>query len=128
MTDWLSPEARRRLDAERERKTAEQVAGLDLFMPRDNGTPTSKAAAEYVAPHCRGMRRRVLEVLVAYGPMTREEIAEASGMKKDSVNGRSFECVRAGWVREDGERDGQAVLKITEAGLAALHHEQQEAA
>lgn len=128
MTDWLSPATRARLDAERQRKAAAQVADLELFRPLDNGTATSKAAAEHVAPHCRGMRRRVLEALAERGGLTREEIVAVTGIKENSTNGRSREVLDAGWAVEDGVRDGRAVLKITEAGLAALHHEQQEEA
>lgn len=128
MTTWLSPDTQARLDAERQRKVADQVADLELFRPLDNGTPTSRQAADRVAPYCRGQRRRVLEVLAGAKGLTREEIALAGDMKKDSVNGRSAEILKAGWAREEGERDGQAILTITATGLSALQHYDQEAA
>ena len=127
MTDFLTDDTKRRLAEERDRKAREQAMDLALFRPLHNGTPTSKAAAERVQPTAGGKRRAVLVALM-FAPkgLTRLELVAETGFLRDTVNPRASECLAKGWVREEGERDGQKVLHITAAGLAVLG--QQEAA
>lgn len=127
MTDFLSPETKALLDAEKARKAREQAMDTALFRPLHNGTPTSKAAAERVQPTAGGKRRAVLVALM-FAPkgLTRLELVAETGFLRDTVNPRVAELLKAGWATEEGERDGQKVLHITAAGLAVL--DTQEAA
>lgn len=128
MTDFLSPETKALLDAEKARKAREQAMDTALFRPiLHNGTPTSKAAAERVQPTAGGKRRAVLVALM-FAPkgLTRLELVAETGMLENTCNARCAEVLKAGWAREDGERDGRKVVHITAAGLAVL--DKQEAA
>ena len=70
---------------------------------------------ERVAPHLSGLRGMVYAGIVAHGPISRERLAETLGIKKDTVNGRCAELLRAKLVRIAGyERDtGCGLLAVT---------------
>lgn len=118
---WLSNAALQRRAAERRRQAEEQANDLPIFKsPPHNGTATSKAAADRIAPKAGTMRARVLEAIrLAPNGLTRAEVVARVGIKENSVNGRCSELLGAGLVREDGQRDGRAVLHAVDLEAAA---------
>ena len=92
----------------------------DLFAPTPpphNGTETSKAAAKKVAPHVSAMRAQVYDAICMAGPAgaTRSDIANNTGIKKDTVNARVSELLTRGLVKQIGKRDGEGLLYPTGA-------------
>jgi Tfp pilus assembly protein PilE len=81
--------------------------------PPHNGTDTSKAAAREVL-HTFSARRDRLVAALADRPagMTRNELALATGMPKDSVNSAANSCVKLTMLVEDSAwtRDGKKIL------------------
>jgi hypothetical protein len=89
----------------------------------DNGTATSKAAAERARPAAETDRLAIFECLVLNPQgLTRLEIHERTGIKENTVNGRANDLVRAGMAVEHGVRDGRKVL------FHALHAPQRQGA
>lgn len=88
---------------------------LPLF-PQDNGTPTSRKAAERVAPHTPTQRQRIVQAIQEHGPMTRLEIARITGLAENSVNGRCSPSELCHPLHPQlkgvGERDGREVLGL----------------
>ena len=58
--------------------------------------------------------RRILDAL-ATGGMTRKELAEATGLQRDSVNGRVAELRDQGRVYTEGRRGGESIVHRREA-------------
>lgn len=115
-----------------------------------NGTQTSKAAAEYIAPRVKGQKLDILKALndrryrVAVGEitafhapgrrvapgMTRQEIEDETGHRLSSICARLSEAntglIPMGLVEERGTRKSpgsgcqQAICHITERGRAVL--------
>lgn len=106
----------------------------DLFdpPPSERSSTTSVAAAAAKTPLSAGQQRRnVMRVLVIFGALTREQIAEELGLSGDSVRPRVWELMRHDppLVRENGERptvSGRmaAVLEPTFAGRVWLAESQ----
>jgi len=82
-------------------------------LPPHNGTETSKAAAREVL-HTFSARRDRLVAALEDRPagMTRNELALATGMPKDSVNSAANSCVKLTMLVEDNAwvRDGKKIL------------------
>ena len=101
--------------APKRRPVATDTATGDLFAPTPpphNGTETSKAAARRIAPHVSAMRAQVYDAICMAGPAgsTRSDIANAAGIKKDTVNARVSELLTRGLVKQIGKRDGEGLL------------------
>lgn len=104
----------------------DETAGLSLWNQREAAPECARPVAtaqmrggkqagrEAVAPHLTGLRGRVYQGIVAHGPCTREWLADTLGMKKDTVNGRASELLKAGLVRITGyEREtGRGLLAL----------------
>lgn len=125
MTDqneW-SNRARQLRAAQRRERAEKETAGLELWgasRPLDNGTATSRAAAEAIWPHVRGIKRAVLdEIHKAPEGLTRLELVERTGLKENTVNGRCAELLRAGLVVEVGTRNGRKILLTSARAWAA---------
>lgn len=71
-----------------------------LFAPH-NGTATSKAAAESVAPHVHEQAERVLNIIRANPGVTRDGVS-ARGIRLSSVCARVHWLIHAGYVQERG--------------------------
>lgn len=69
-----------------------------------NGTTTGAEAAQAAAPTAETLRRRALAALVAYGPMTADEIAEKLGEPILSVRPRVSELRASGSVEPTNTR------------------------
>ena len=84
-----------------------QKCELPLFAdraPSVNGSPTSAAAADSLAPATlNAMQRRVYELLCRR-PSTDEEIAEELAMNPSTVRPRRGELARRGLIVESGTR------------------------
>ena len=108
----------------RAHRRREADALLNGFLPADNGTETSREAAERVAPHVTEQQRTILAALKKHGPMTRAEIAFVTGLKENSVNGRLSPGELANPLRPMvepwGRRDGREVMGLTDHGIFAL--------
>jgi DNA-directed RNA polymerase specialized sigma24 family protein len=105
----------------RRQPTTDTATG-DLFAPAPpphNGTETSREAARKIAPKAGALRAVVCDAICLAGPAgaTRSEIANATGIKKDTVNARCSELLTRGLVKQVGKRDGEGLLFPT--GTAA---------
>ena len=108
----------------RAHRRREADALLNGFLPADNGTETSREAAERVAPHVTEQQRTILAALKKHGPMTRAEIAFVTGIKENSCNGRTNELLEdkpghTPFLVGVGRRDGREILDLTPAGREA---------
>ena len=99
-----------------------QTAGLDLFAPRTVSTAAMPGAGQVSRDEARERATRgsadayarILDAL-ATGGMTRKELAEATGLQRDSVNGRVSELRDQGRVYTEGRRGGESVVHRREA-------------
>lgn len=84
-----------------------QKCELPLFAtraPSVNGSATSAAAADSLAPATlNAMQRRVYE-FICWRPSTDEEIANELGMNPSTVRPRRIELARRGLLAEAGKR------------------------
>jgi hypothetical protein len=86
---------------------------------RHRTATTSSDALDRVRPVRPRVRQIVLDTVRGYGPMTRHEIADATGISLQSVCGRVAELMSSGEIREQvvaGRkivRDGRHVLVAT---------------
>jgi hypothetical protein len=73
-----------------------------------------QAGRERVAPHLAGLRGKVYAAIVGHGPITREGIAATTAIKKDTVNGRASELLKAGLIRVASydRTTGSALLEV----------------
>jgi predicted transcriptional regulator len=84
---------------------------------RHRTADTSTDGLLAVADRAPRQRQRVLDTLRAWGPMTRHELADATGLPLSSVCGRVNELMKSGAVREQivaGRRirkDGRYVIE-----------------
>ena len=74
---------------------------LPLFR---HGQATQAEAAAKIAPHTARLQQTVLDCVRARGGATNEEITHATGIKTSSVCGRVNELVKAGKLKDSGER------------------------
>ncbi len=58
--------------------------------------------------------RRILDALEA-GGLTRKELAEATGLQRDTVNGRVAELRDQARVYTEGRRNGESVVRLAGA-------------
>lgn len=94
---------------------------LPLF-PAHNGTTNSIEASARVAPAVSAQQARIVAAILYNGPMTRSELANYTGMKENSVNGRAFELCRdqpghTPLLVGVGTRGGRELLDLTPAGV-----------
>jgi hypothetical protein len=111
-------------------KSKIRVVGRLVDLPdplsRRNGSDTEKKAAQGAKKGQSKALLQVLEGLNAYGPMTNDEGAAATGVKITTYSTRRSELVRLGLARDTGIRRpsesgfASAVVEITEAGIEAL--------
>jgi hypothetical protein len=82
------------------------VRQLELFgeTPYQRHSETSRAAAEHIEPRSGTLRAVVLRCLRTDGPMTDEDLQIATGMGESTERPRRVELVRAGLVRDSGQR------------------------
>ena len=88
-----------------------------LFAPRTASTASMVGAGQQSRDEARERAtrgsadayRRILDAL-ATGGMTRKELAEATGLQRDSVNGRVSELRDQGRVYTEGRRGGESVV------------------
>lgn len=76
--------------------------------------PTSIDAAAAIRPHTPSLRVAVYRLLRASGPMTDQQIQDASGCGPQTITPRRIELARAGLVRDTGR------TAPTRAGRAAI--------
>lgn len=100
-----------------------------------NGSPTSRAAAEAIAPQVKGLQLIVLQMLENEGPQTNQDIADNSvfyrKMPLQTVCARINELTKAGCVASTRTSEVQraAIREITPLGRKALlEHERAEVA
>lgn len=82
--------------------------------PPANRTRTSIAAAEQIAPVAKTMRAKVLEFIAGRGArgVTRQEIADWTGWRLQTVCGRCNELLKAGLIWQGKDvRDGGKILR-----------------
>ena len=72
--------------------------------PAHRGVATSQDASQAVAPRASSMRRAVYDCLARHGACTREEIADLTGIRLQTVCGRVSELRALALVRKSGER------------------------
>jgi chromosome segregation and condensation protein ScpB len=106
--------------APKRRPVATDTATGDLFAPAPpphNGTPTSIDAARKIAPKAGAMLVQVYDAIcmAASTGITRSEIANATNIKKDTVNARVSNLLTKGLVKQVGKRDGEGLLYPTGA-------------
>jgi hypothetical protein len=94
-------------DLGRIKPTANADPSMRRPAPYQPASETSREAAHAIEPHAGTQRKAVYDELVRAGAggRTRQEIADAIGMKLQSVCGRVSELISAGLAREpDGAR------------------------
>jgi hypothetical protein len=79
-----------------------QLTLLDS-VPYQAHSDTSWAAAEEIQPHLGRLQRLVLAVLAEQGPLTDNELIEATGLSPSTARPRRIELVKMGRVRQCGE-------------------------
>lgn len=72
--------------------------------PHVAGSPTSHAAAVAIKTAVPTLRDRVYRTIVALGPVTDEEIADALGMNGSTERPRRVELVSAGLIHQEGTK------------------------
>ena len=90
-----------------------------LFAPRTVSTAAMPGAGQVSRDEARERATRgsadayarILDAL-ATGGMTRKELAEATGLQRDSVNGRVSELRDQGRVYTEGRRNGESVVHL----------------
>ena len=105
-------------------------------VPARAGHATQQAAAKKVLPHVAGQKLRVLTALARRGPMTREQLAPATGIKETTLCARLKSLVdpnrsrpailpqykqlvrEADYLREAASGVMVTVYEITVAGLS----------
>lgn len=103
------------------RAAAQDTATGDLFAPPPppphNGTETSREAARKIAPKAASLRAVVYDAICMAGAAgaTRSEIANSTGIKKDTANARVSELLSRTLVKQIGKRDGEGLLYPTGA-------------
>jgi hypothetical protein len=86
---------------------------------RHRTASTSSDALDRVRPVRGRQQQIVLDTLRGFGPMTRHELASATGLPLQSICGRAAELLKAGEIRQlvtNGRkivRDGRHVLVAT---------------
>jgi hypothetical protein len=81
--------------------------------PYQRHSPTSKAAADSMRPFIVNTQHQaILDALTAYGPLTDEELQEATNLSPNSERPRRVELWRAGKLVQRGQG-------VTRAGRAA---------
>ncbi|HUX15953.1 MAG TPA: hypothetical protein VMW52_05735 [Phycisphaerae bacterium] len=84
---------------------------FQLAAPARAGQPTQAAGAARVQPAVRGQCLKILRLLIARGPMTREEICRATGIRECSACGRLAALEHPGDGRPFGLADGTALVR-----------------
>ena len=82
---------------------------LDLFAPAQRHSPTSVAAAERITPHVNRLQQVVLDKIREAGSLTDNEGIASGVVGQNCWRARRIELVRAGLVKQSGERNGSAV-------------------
>lgn len=82
--------------------TYQQLSLTDA--PYQPHSDTSREAAERIEPRTGTLRASVLRFLRAYGPATDEQVQRALAMGPSTQRPRRVELVRAGLVRDSGQR------------------------
>lgn len=59
--------------------------------------------------------RQILEALRVIGPLTRKELASATGMMRDTINWRVGELRDQARVYTDGRRNGESIVRLAGA-------------
>lgn len=74
--------------------------------PGHKGGDTSKAAADAIAPHLNRLQGVALAAIRAAGDrgLTKEELAETTGLPEKSIGPRAPELARKGLVKDSGQR------------------------
>jgi hypothetical protein len=97
-----------------------------LAMP-GHGTEARARAREKVAPHLRSLRGKVYRILLAHGPLTREQVhGIAPELKQGTINARVAELLGMKRVRilRIDEASGQGLVEaLTDEQHAALTEE-----
>lgn len=75
-------------------------------LPPSNGTDTSNAAAEDIAPKTPNMREKVFALIKDAGDhgITCDEVEIVTGLKHQTASARLYELRKAGRVVDSGER------------------------
>lgn len=99
----------------RPKTSVEQVSGLPLWAePAPPPIPhgTRRRAYQRAMRDAPSKKAILLSAIEEAGPrgLTRAEASQATGIGKDTVNGRAYDLIRGCHVRETGERNGQKVL------------------
>jgi hypothetical protein len=79
---------------------------------RPDSAPQVEAAAK-VGPHVGRQCRRILEALADRGPMTREQIVEATGIRESAACARINALEHAGQIRKDGRQEASSGVHVT---------------
>lgn len=89
--------------------------GTDNLPVPHNGSPTSREAAQRIAPTAKSIRAAVLKHIVMCGPRgcTDEECQRALSLRVQTQTARRNELMRQGLVRDSGQR------RLTSSGRRA---------
>jgi transcription initiation factor IIE alpha subunit len=82
-------------------------------LPFQAHSATSRAAAKSTLPAAGTQRRKVLDFVRTYGPVTDEEIQDGLGMNQSTQRPRRVELCNDGLIKADGEKQTKSGRKAT---------------
>lgn len=82
----------------------EMVKGYPVYPPAQMHSPTSRAAAEAIAPDASTLRERVFRCILTNGPVTDQEIQDLCKMDPSTERPRRVELVNAGRIYAAGKK------------------------
>ena len=94
---------------------------IGLFAPRTVSTASMAGAGQVSRDEARSRQSvdatyaRIVRVLELHGPMTRKELAEATGIPVNTINARTAELRSQQRVYTEGRRNGESIVRLAGA-------------